>query len=90
MAVWREFTVKKQLHPLSPWPSNSPDLNPIESLFAWMKRFVENDGPTNEATLKEAVIKAYDSIPEEHLALMDSIPMRLELTLKAKGARINY
>ena len=56
-----------------------------------MKKFVENEGPTNEATLIQAVRKAFENIPDEHLAhLMDSIPTRLELVLKHKGARINY
>lgn len=91
MPVWKEFVVSRRLHPLSPWPSNSPDLNPIENIFGWMKRFVENEGPTSEATLKEAVNKAFEAIPDDHLAhLMDSIPKRLELTIKRKGARINY
>jgi transposase len=91
MAVWKEFVTSRRLHPLSPWPSNSPDLNPIKNVFGWMKKFVENEGSTSEATLKEAVKKAFEAIPDSHLAhLMDSIPKRLELTLKAKGARINY
>jgi transposase len=91
MTVWKEFVVSRRLHPLSPWPSNSPDLNPIENVFGWMKKFVENEGPTSEATLKVAVKKAFEAIPDNHLAhLMDSIPKRLELTLQRKGARINY
>jgi transposase len=91
MTVWKEFVVSRRLHPLSPWPSNSPDLNPIENVFGWMKKFVENEGPTSEATLKVAVKKAFKAIPDNHLAhLMDSIPKRLELTLQRKGARINY
>lgn len=91
MAVWKEFTRSRRLHPLSPWPSNSPDLNPIENIFGWMKKFVENEGPTTEATLIQAVQKAFENIPDDHPAhLMDSIPTRLELVLKHKGARINY
>ena len=88
-AEWTQFVKSERLHPLSPWPSNSPDLNPIENLFAWMKRFVEREGPTNEATLREAI--AFDNIPLDHLAhLMDSMPTRLDLVLKNKGARIKY
>jgi hypothetical protein len=76
MEVWKEFMQSKRLHHLSPWPSNSPDLNPIENIFGWMKKFVENEGPTSEATLKEAVQKAYNNIPDEHLThLMTQSPL---------------
>jgi hypothetical protein len=76
---------------LSPWPSNSPDFNPIENVFGWMKKFVENEDPANEASLKTAVKKAFENIPDEHLAhRMDSMPKRLDEARKHKGARINY
>lgn len=89
--VWKEFAERRGLHPLSPWPANSPDLNPIENLFAWLKRYVENEGPTSEATLRAAIAKAYEAVPEEHLAhLMDSMPRRLCLARAAHGARIQY
>lgn len=88
---WKQFAQQRHLHPLSPWPSNSPDLNPIENLFAWMKKFVEDEGPTDEDTLKEAITKAFSNIPVHHLAhLIGSLPHRFELTLKSNGARIKY
>jgi hypothetical protein len=41
-----------------------------------MKKFVENEGPTSEATLKEAAQKAYNNIPDEHLThLMTQSPL---------------
>jgi transposase len=91
MPVWKEFVARSRLHPLEPWPSNSPDLNPIENEFAWMKRFVEDRAPTNEQTLRQAVEDAFRNIPDDHLKkLMGSMRSRMEAAIKSKGARINY
>ena len=88
---WKEFVAENRLQPFSPWPSNSPDLNPIENLFAWMKRYVEHKLPTNEHTLREAIIEAFNNIPLEHTVhLMDSMRTRLDQVLCCKGARTKY
>jgi len=91
MDLFKQFSKEYRIHPLSPWPSNSPDLNPIENLFAWMKRYVENELPTNEKGLRQAIRKAFRDIPEGHIKnLMDSMENRIKALLKSKGERINY
>jgi transposase len=90
-AAWREYAAQRRLRPLDDWPSNAPDLNPIENVFAWMKRFVESKDPRSEQQLREAVQEAWDTIPVDMtLHGMDSMPDRLELVLKRRGGRTSY
>ena len=91
MEVWMKFTKKSHLRPLSPWPSNSPDLNPIENVFDWMKRYVKNKLPTSEEDLRQAIREAFGDIPEDHFKnLMDSLENRIRAVVKSNGARSNY
>ena len=91
MDVFKNFIKKYRIHPLTPWPSNSPDLNPIENIFAWMKQYVENQLPSTEATLRQAIIDAFNNLSVGHFAnLIDSMETRLKAVVKSKGSRINY
>jgi transposase len=47
---------------LEDWPSGSPDLNPIESLWAILKRRVEELGPRTKDELIEVIVTAWESI----------------------------
>ena len=58
-AAWRHYAEQKRLRPIRPWPANSPDLNPIERVFAWMKSYVEDMAPSTEASLREANTEAW-------------------------------
>ena len=90
-AVWRQYVAQRRLRPLADWAPNSPDLNPIETIFAWMKRFVEDREPRNEQQLREAIQAAWDRIPMEMTVhCMDSMPARLQLVLRRHGARTGY
>ena len=89
--VWNLYAAEKQLRPLTPWPSNSPDLNPIENVWRWLKDNVESMEPTSEQELKDCIQKAWLDIPVEHtVTLMDSMPRRLEACLRLNGGRIQY
>lgn len=91
MQVWKDYVAQIKLQPFSPWPSNSPDLNPIENLFAWMKRNVEDRSPSTEQELREAIQEAFQNIPTGHLQhLMDSMKTRMTETIQSQGKRISY
>ena len=71
------------------WPSNSPDLNPIENLWAITKRNVEMRLPKNILELEQFMIEEWDKIPNKVLNnFIDSMKERCELIIKNNGERI--
>ncbi len=55
------FEGKKKIYILQ-WPSQSPDLNPIEHAFHLLKTKLKAERPTNKQQLKSAAVKAWQSI----------------------------
>ena len=73
------------------WPSNSPDLNPIENLWGIIKRNVEERKPKNLKELEMFMIEEWDRIPQEiYKNLIASMPARCEQIINIQGERINY
>ena len=59
------------------WPSNSPDLNPIENLWSIVKHNVEKRMPANIDDLKEYLAEEWDKIPNALLSnLVSSMSRR--------------
>jgi len=69
------------------WPSQCPDLNTIEQLWATLKHRVNRGAaPTTDATLRECLEQTWWAIePELCQRLVDSMPTRIEAVRKAHG-----
>jgi hypothetical protein len=73
------------------WAPQSADLNPTENLWAildWSVPFTEK---VNKTRFLAALLKTWESLPQELLQnLVNSIPKRLSLIIKARGHPIGY
>ena len=70
-----------------PFPAQSPDLYPIENLWAIVKRIPSNyeRAPTNMAELWERVNIEWAKIPHQTIQnLVESMPKRIESVLENK------
>jgi transposase len=77
-----------------PWPAYSPDLNPIETLWNWMKDWIQNtygDDVHGYDAIRRAVTAAWDAVPDELLAeLIESMPARCQAVIDANGMHTRY
>ena len=70
------------------WPSMSPDLNPIENVWALMKHEVENQLPSSLAEVKLAIQKVWDDLDPDNY--INSVQNRINECLDRNGACISY
>lgn len=75
------------------WPGNSPDLNPIENLWAICKARLRKIDCTTKTKMIEAVIQVWyrdERISENCQKLVESMPKRVKAVIEAKGGHISY
>ena len=76
-----------------PWPVNSPDLNLIEHVWAYMKRRLDRhtEPPEKLIDLWERVQEIWTDLPNGFLQkLYESMPKRLEEVIKNKEGNTKY
>lgn len=74
------------------WPVNSPDLNLIENLWAFVKPRLRKIDCTTKIKLIEAVIQIWfwDQQIIESCKKLDSMLKRVQEVIKTKGGHISY
>ena len=88
--ISKEFFKKNNVNVLD-WPSQSPDLNPIEHLWAYMKTELSKLNSKNLKELKENIKNIWDNISEPLCRkLVHSMPNRCEAVVRAKGHHTMY
>lgn len=75
------------------WPAQSPDMNPIENLWGFIKKRLANyaEPPVGVNQLWERVKEEWNSIPQEIIDnLYSSMPRRMQELQKNKGLWTKY
>ena len=75
------------------WPAQSPDLNPIEHLWTYLKDQMKKypTPPKGVHELWDRLVVEWNKIPAERCQrLIESMPRRLEAVIKAKGGHTKY
>jgi len=72
--------------PKSEWPASSPDLNPIENIWALLKVKTYEKAPRTMLELKAALLKSWDEISQSDVRkCTSSMQSRLKAVVKAGG-----
>ena len=75
------------------WPGNSPDLNPIENLWAVVKKRLRKHNCTTKTKLTTTILQIWTEDTEiQNISknLLDSMPNRVQKVKAARGGRIKY
>ena len=89
--IVKKFEVENQIDVLE-WPGNSPDMNPIENLWAILKQKVNSYQPKTRTELVSSIVRVWHhEIPIELCEkLVDSMNKRISTLYQNKGGPTKY
>jgi transposase len=74
-------------------PPNSPDLNPIENIWAHMKHIISKEYAhiTSQKVMKEVVVSIWNDFGDHRWDhLVESMPERIQAVIKARGGSTRF
>lgn len=73
------------------WPGNSPDLSPIENVWAWVDAEVARLGCKTFQEFKDAIDFKFQNVPKSMCeSLFNSVPRRLKRCIDLEGCKTGY
>ena len=75
------------------WPGNSPDLNPIENAWSWVKMRLKESSATNIEEWKQDITRLWVTKMSENdylQSLVTSMPRRMQEVLEKEGSMTHY
>jgi hypothetical protein len=76
---------------LASWPPNSPDLNIIENVWAWVQREVDKTGCQSFGDFHQTVVETLTKVPDTMVAnLFASMKERVKLVIEKGGGFTGY
>lgn len=91
-AIVTRWLRQQGIETLEPWPGSSPDLNPIENLWMYLKQKVSELNVTSEQELIKAIKEIWvKEVTVQYCdSLVKSMPDRIKAVLKNKGRHTKY
>jgi transposase len=89
--AWNERNPGNRVCVLPEWPPNSPDLNPIENVWAYVQAEVNKAGCRDFQTFCEKVDEVFSNLTRKHLGnLFGSMKKRLQQVIDKNGGKTKY
>lgn len=86
-----DFFYDNNVEFIEDFPPQSPDLNPIEHVWAFVKRSLKGRSARNLQELWRIIQDIWENISIDFIhSLIDSMPRRLEAVKKARGSHTQY
>jgi len=89
----KAWILQNRIKVLQDWPSQSPDLNPIENLWSELERQLKKHTPRpkNKQDLFSILQEEWNAIPtSKYIKLIESMPQRIQACIESDGGPIKY